>query len=463
MTSKREVIHDGRGANKLVRVVRQRRTSRFVVSIVVTSCLAVGIVPAAGARGASTCQVKNLTQGTVGRPNLQAAINAAYPGDTISVKGVCVGSFTIDKDLTLVGHQTPDGARPTLDGRGSSGRVVDVTARVTLTNLRITGGTNSPWNDPGGGISVGEGSTLRLNRSVVRGNKAEGGGGGIDNFGRLVLNGSSVIRNKSGGVVNRGSMVMNGSSSVRGNTEGGIANVGRLFLNDRSTVRRNSGAFGGGIYVDGTLRMNDSSSVRGNQSNAGGGIFIDHGIVTMNDASSVSGNSVGEREEGGGIHMRGSSDPGILVMRHSSSVSGNSADSGGGIFTERGIIILLRHSSSVSGNVASFGAGVRLENSSLTMSESSSVSGNTAGILGGGIYVSNGTASPAGSVTLKDASQVYDNAAVTGGGIYVDDGTVSACDGTSVDEWIGTVEPNDPNDFLDSDVSSMSGGTGGCS
>ena len=101
-------------------------------------------------------------------------------------------------------------------------------------------------------------------------------------------------------------------------------------------------------------------------------------------------------------------------------------------------------SSSVSGNshrgINNFGT--------LTMSGTSAVfdNGNQATSLGGGIY-------SIGAVTLRDSSSVHDNTAITGGGIYNNvDGTVSGCDGTGVGEWVGTAEPNTPNDFLDGDV-----------
>ncbi len=47
--------------------------------------------------------------------DLQAAIGAASPGDTLLIQGTCKGTFVIDKDLNLKGR----GTRPTLDGQGS--------------------------------------------------------------------------------------------------------------------------------------------------------------------------------------------------------------------------------------------------------------------------------------------------------------------------------------------------------
>jgi hypothetical protein len=114
-------------------------------------------------------------------------------------------------------------------------------------------------------------------------------------------------------------------------------------------------------------------------------------------------------------------------MKGSSSVSGNT---GGGIFLHGGVL--------------------------LVMSGSSSVSANTSENEGAGIKNN-------GVIILKGSASVFDNTTTsTGGGIYNNTGTTSACDATSVDEWIGTVEPNDPNDFLDRDVTLIPSGTDGC-
>jgi hypothetical protein len=176
------------------------------------------LAPTAGA-APITCRATNLTQGSPSRSNLHAAINAADPDDVISVEGVCVGSFLIDEDLTLVGHPDPGGSMPVLHGEGAWERVLRVAARVTLTNLKVMGGLTR--GDPGGGILVRKGGILTLNRSVVRGNSSNSEGGGIANYGDLTLNGSSSSRNKAttgGGIANYGDLTLNGLSSVNGNT-----------------------------------------------------------------------------------------------------------------------------------------------------------------------------------------------------------------------------------------------------
>ena len=487
------------------RVERRYLTPRSIAALVTLGLVVgslVAVIPSAAA-AENTCRAANVTQGTPSRSNLQAAINAAHRGDRISVKGVCVGSFTIDKDLTLVGKPNPQGSKPVLHGEGAWERVLRVTGRVTLTNLKVTGGLTrgAQAGHVGGGILVWKGGILTLNRSVVLGNSSKSEGGGIANYGRLVLNGSSVTRNSAGaggGISNYGMLVLNGSSSVRGNTAdwgGGIANYGTLVLNDSSTVGGNGAYEGGGILLetarhgpDPTLTMNDSSSVRGNEAMIdGGGILFSSGTVTLKNSSSVRGNWAKGSDlagYGGGIAVLGG---GTLVMRHSSSVSANTGSLGGGIFLDAlwptvtmsgsssvhgntaedggGIFNLgkltMNDISSVTANTADSGGGIRSQGT-VAMNDSSSVNGNTAEGTGGGISLG-GSVPYNGSVTLKGSSSVYDNTAATSGGIYLSgDGTISACDATGTDEWIGTVEPNIPNDFLDGDVPLIPSGTGGC-
>ncbi len=300
----REIIPDGSAHRRRV----LGRTSAF--GVVVTLALVVGQfavwAPSAGA-GSATCWVKNMTTYVTGS-DLQAAIDAASPGDTLKVRGVCHGSFAIDRDLTLAGPATLDGE--TCDGQYcGQGIVLRVDAgNVSLRNLTITNGYSTY---EGGGIWNYGTLTLR-GCSSVTGNWAEDGAGGIYNLGTLTLNSFSSV---------------NGNWLYYVGNGGGIWNVGTLILNGESSASGNSGAFGAGIYNDGTVILRGwASSVSGNSGDQGGGIF-NRGTVSMRGGSSVSGNTAAEY--GGGIF---NDDGGVLTLRLSSSVTGNTAGSGGGIY-----------------------------------------------------------------------------------------------------------------------------------
>ncbi len=279
------------------------------LALVVAAGLALAMLPATASAvdaAPNRCWAKNLTQGTPARSHLQGVIDTARAGDRIAVKQVCTGHFRIGKRLTLVGGSTPAVPVPVLRTNGA-GRVLLVKARVTLTNLKITGGSVQR----GGGIWNASG-TLILNGSTVRGNEAAIFGGGIVN--------------------DRGTVVLNGASSVTGNETdgfgGGIVNDrGTVVLNGSSTIRLNSATdYGGGIFnFGGTVVMNGSSTVGQNASDLGGGIFNDDGsAITMNGSAAIRGNSAGE---GGGVY----NDDAIVRLKNGSSVTGNTATTGGGI------------------------------------------------------------------------------------------------------------------------------------
>ena len=302
------------------------------VTVVAAAGLAVAtlaVVPPASQAEPTTCLSANLTTGDVASSDLQAVIDAASPGNTIQVEGVCVGGFVINKDVELLGQPTQGSPQPTLDGDAAS-RVIRIRligTDVTITNLTITDGLSHR----GGGIHI--------------------------RYGNLTLNGSaSVVDNaarrrgsRGGGVyVYRGTVTLNDSSSIQGNTS-------RSFFYGH----------GGGLYnTGGTVTLNDSSSVTGNSSGGdAGGIFSIPGAATsypaavdLNDSSTVAGNIA--VYDGGGIGNAG----GTVTLSGSSSVSDNTAQGdmgaayGGGIYN--GGKVTLRDLSSVTGNTASAGGAV---------------------------------------------------------------------------------------------------------
>jgi predicted outer membrane repeat protein len=404
------------------------------------------------ADAATSCRARNVTKDRPSRSDLQAVITGADAGDKIAVRGVCVGTFVIPKDLRLVGRPINELPRPTLNARGQ-GRALKVTAKVRLVHLEVREGHGGL----GGGI-FNEG-TLTLADTIVRRNQVTGEGAGIYNTGDLTLNDSLVTANtatgwasKGGGIYNAGSATLNTSASVVGNKVKGS---------------------GGGIYSTGTLAMNDASSVSGNVATGldggrGGGIF-NAGILTMSGTTVVSGNEADTKHlftVGGGIY---NSTSGTVIMDENASVSGNGSSYGyaGGVLND-GVFTMNGSSSIVENHAVREGGGVR-NGGTFTMNDSSSLNGNSSK-RGGGIYnddtvVLNGSsqlaengASAAGggvynvaSLTMNDASNITVNRADTdddgdgtGGGVY--GCAVGAVDGGNVnDNYLGSTGTNENN------------------
>ena len=115
---------------------RQRRTPLRVLSILASSVLVawtIGVVALPAGASGSACRARNLNTRESGG-DLHGPIAVATTGDAISVQGICVGDYVIDRDLSFAG-------RATLDG-GGSGTVLTVAAgvEVTLKGLLITNG-----------------------------------------------------------------------------------------------------------------------------------------------------------------------------------------------------------------------------------------------------------------------------------------------------------------------------------
>ena len=88
----------------------RRRPGRGMFSLAVMIALVAGtllfLAPSATASAMTPCKVKNMGTLLVYKgsgSNLQVAIDAADPGVTLQVKGVCLGTFTLGQDLSLAG------------------------------------------------------------------------------------------------------------------------------------------------------------------------------------------------------------------------------------------------------------------------------------------------------------------------------------------------------------------------
>ena len=137
----------------------------------------------------------------------------------------------------------------------------------------------------GGGIYMGNSSTLNLNNCVVTGNTAFINGGGI-----YMANSATAHLSHS---------TVSGNSTPNGNG-GGIFIFDSGTLNiDSSTVSGNSAVSGGGVYngTSGTINAT-SNTFNGNTATGPGGAIINTATITLTN-NTVTGNTAGS---GGGIY-----------------------------------------------------------------------------------------------------------------------------------------------------------------
>jgi hypothetical protein len=186
---------------------------------------------------------------------------------------------------------------------------------LALSNCILSG--NSTGFDGG---AIGNGGTLTVSNSTLSGNSAQRFGGGIANIegsgSMLTVSNSTLSGNfavQGSCISNRGSLTTVSNSTLSGNVAGqsgvngaggGIENFGTLVVSDSTLSGNSAGLTGGGIWNGGgTLTMNNSV-VAGNSSGFGPDIagavaasssynLIGNGSALTGISNGVNGNQVG--------------------------------------------------------------------------------------------------------------------------------------------------------------------------
>jgi hypothetical protein len=180
---------------------------------------------------------------------IQACINAASPGDTITVPaGVYTeAGITVNKNLTI-------------NGSSAGSTIVQAHATAGAANNRV--------------FVVNGGVTATLNRLIIRHGKSDRAGG-LYNFGALTLNNSVIMSNSvssdGGGVINEGTMFIN-NSTFSGNSalySGGIANYGPMTIRNSTISGNSAGSQSGGVFNENALTLRNT--LIANNSASGGG------------------------------------------------------------------------------------------------------------------------------------------------------------------------------------------------
>lgn len=293
-----------------------------------------------------------------GNTSLRAAImeaNALAGADTIELpsgtyaltrsgsneNGAFVGDLDILQSLTITGAGQSTTA---INGSGLD-RVFHILGvftvggpTVTITGVTITGGqapnvAGSSGN--GGGGILNEFSTLNLDGVTIRNNRSGSGSFGGDGGGIYTVVGTTTIDNST--------ITQNttGNGTIIGGDGGGVASLTSTTTIRDSVISNNRTGDGG----SGTINAGD-----------GGGISSASAEITRNGfltvlRTTVSGNAVGttQRGDGGGIITHDE-----RFVLEDSMISGNTAWRGGGVF-----LSIARSSSlvdtTISGNTATAG------------------------------------------------------------------------------------------------------------
>ena len=385
------------------------------------------------AASASTLTVA--LDGTGQYVTIQAAINAAHPGDTVLIADGTYsgpGNRDIDfegKNLTVESENGSDytvidcGGSSSTDGSGDhrgfylhSGETNAVIIDLTIANGYESG--NGSSDGFGGGIEVLDAS-VTVQYCVLLNDTAKYVGGGLYNdHGGVGLFNDTLTGDTAqygGGLDNYGGGVTLTNDTLRGNSAqdgGGLYNDGGTATLTGCVLQNDTAqTYGGGLQNDGGTVTLDDDTLDFNSAQYGGGLYNDDGgtatltgCVLQNDTAQTYGG--GLQNDGGTVGLSG------CALR------GNSAQYGGGLYNN-GMATLTNDT--LTGDTALYGGGLFSQAGTVTLTNDS-LSGDTAQYYGGGLY--NG-----GTLTLTN-DILYGDAAPNGGEIYNGGGTVSAshCD-----------------------------------
>ncbi len=276
--------------------------------------------------------------------SIQGAVDASESYDTINVaEGTYKENVLIDKSLTVSGS----GASDTIVDGQQSGSVFAIgennpNAYVSLSGLTIQGGSDS---------GIKNFASLRLKDSTISGNTAYFGGG-ISSYGNgtVAVYGGSIIGNTAnigGGIFSEGKVNLAEGSIISGNRAHGGG--GGIYI-DHGTVNLYKSSISGNIAGNddpGTVDLNGKDVPRG------GGIYSNQGTVNLLMGGNITNNSA---PIGGGIY----SVQGTVNLR-GGNIIGNKAIGlarGGGIFSEKSTVNLIAGSISYNNATGGNGGGI---------------------------------------------------------------------------------------------------------
>lgn len=342
-----------------------------------------------------------------GAGSLRDAVAKAQSGDTIKFSSTLAA-----KKITLTSGDIDITKNVTIDGSGAKGlslsgnnvsRIFNLSAKnlnVTVKNLSFVNGRAAGAGDDGegGAIKVGYTSTLTIENSFFKYNKANRGGAvEVGNAGSLIVRNSTFDSN-DGTIANDG--LSGGAIATDG--AGGTLGKGKLIV-EGSTFINNKGVDGGAIYnLLGPLTIKNSVFKNNVSTQEGGAVFTD-------------GASGGARDEVGG-----------QITIEGSTFEGNKSIAGGGalyLWTYKADQVLIKDSTikgnSVTRGTGDFnrgrGGGIEFAGSNLTI-ENTTIANNTSPAQGGGLWVNNNTS----SVNITN-STISGNKALSdaGGGMFL--------------------------------------------
>ena len=332
--------------------------------------------------------------------------------------GFHTGTLTIDG--SLVGS-----AIGPLIGIGGGGGALNMYDGVILTGNNYT----DPNSATGGAVHLG-GSSATFNM-----------------YGGEIKDNEVNATSSTGAALGGGVCVESGANFTMGSTYPYLAfsgKRGRPTISGNNASSTSGKAYGGGVYVDSAtlFKIEGNASITANTTSAsgagasvGGGVYVYDSDFTMEGG--VIGGETGQANEalsggsGGGVFFGGNGSPiYTFFMKNDAKIKGNIADSGGGVFVEKGNLSMEGFAKIIgnTANVATWGAGggvfINHPSSSdwILMKNDAEISDNTATgstAMGGGVFFrSSGTFDMQDNSKLTGNRLTTNSTATDGAGVY---------------------------------------------
>ena len=326
---------------------------------------------------------------------------------------------------------------------------------VITSNVTIDGGnkvTISGNNDDGRIFIVNSGATFTLNKITVRdGYCSTGDGGALLSYGKLYVNNSKLIYNRtspswSGSAIhNWGQLYLfateiayntGGGGAVKPRSSGALTSITSCNFHDNSSTSSSGGGYGGAMQLHDAPQVIIASSTFSNNSAAaqGGAVYVNGNSTLIADKTAFTGNSAlsggamaidgvarltkstltGNSAQGGGAIFLGQAFNGGQVYLIDATLSGNKASEGGAVYqTPDGWAAMTN--TTISGNSAGNGGGICDTNGGLSLANVT-ISGNSVTGYGGGVVCN------AGPNSFTNVTITGNSAGAAGGGIYANSG-----------------------------------------
>ena len=265
-----------------------------------------------------------------------------------------------------------------------------LTVRDSVISVAASRFENCLAKNNGGALNIEQGSTLRLTRTRIAGNRANSRGGGIQcRNATFIAIEMQLLRNeaKSGGggiVITQSSSMKATKSKIRDNRSlkvgGGVMMMPHTRITiDRTVFSNNNASWkGGALYADddGNLTIRHSQFFE-NSALGGGSVAVGHSSVVIRSTTFRQDSA---RRSGGSVNAHGMSDLSFTDV----SITASKATSGGGLYLFHSSLVA--HGMLVSANRAvKNGGGLRASHSSKVLCSACTFRNNVAGLNGGAV------------------------------------------------------------------------------